>query len=458
MTRAELTIVGAGPAGLSAALEAGKAGAEVLLIDENEHLGGQYYRQPTFGARRGLTRARADAGGILEAVTSLPNVQILPQTTVWGIFDRTSVAVSGPDGVRDIEAKALIITTGSFDRAVPLPGWTLPGVFSAGGALTLLKYQHVVPGRKVLLAGAGPLQRSLASQLLDAGCTIVAWLDAASASLWLRQVPKLVGESRLLWQSLRTIFRAWTLGTQLLPRHTVSRIEGDDQVKHAWITRVDSEWRPIPGSERRFDVDAVVFGFGLVPSIELTCLAGCEHHYVASRGGWIPRHSDRMETTVPGVFVAGEVAGSAGAAIAAEQGRVAGIAAASFLGHLSEAEARRRATPIHKRLRKLRRARSGLDELSALREGLLQLITPDTIVCRCEEITAAAIHDTIADGSGSLRTVKARTRAGMGHCQGRLCSPTIAAIIARERGIAVEQTGLPSIRPPVKPIPLTDLL
>jgi NAD(P)H-nitrite reductase large subunit len=137
---------------------------------------------------------------------------------------------------------------------------------------------------------------------------------------------------------------------------------------------------------------------------------------------------------------------------------VAGIAAASFLGHLSEAEARRRATPIHKRLRKLRRARSGLDELSALREGLLQLITPDTIVCRCEEITAAAIHDTIADGSGSLRTVKARTRAGMGHCQGRLCSPTIAAIIARERGIAVEQTGLPSIRPPVKPIPLTDLL
>jgi NADPH-dependent 2,4-dienoyl-CoA reductase/sulfur reductase-like enzyme len=245
---------------------------------------------------------------------------------------------------------------------------------------------------------------------------------------------------------------------RILTAHTLVRVEGEEQVTRVVGSPVDAQRQPIQGNETSFDVDAVITGFGFVPSIELTRLAGCEHRYDPQLGGWVPSHTAEMQTTAAGVFVAGETAGVAGAEVAKEQGKLAGIAAARQLGYLSSEEAAKRSEPARRRLSKLREFRAGLDELCTAREGLLHLMTPETVVCRCEEVRAKEIRQAIADGAASLRGVKVRTRAGMGHCQGRMCSTTIAEMIAQQQNLSVEQVGIPSIRPPVKPLPLVQLL
>jgi NAD(P)H-nitrite reductase large subunit len=271
-------------------------------------------------------------------------------------------------------------------------------------------------------------------------------------------MPKVWGEWELLWEGFQYIRRLRSAHVEVLRSHTILRAEGEQQVTQAVITKVDAQWKPIAGTEQRLDVDAVICGFGFVPSIDLTALCGCEHHYNAKLGGWIPRYNAEMETTVPGVFVAGETTGIAGAAVAMEEGKVAGGFAAKHVGHLSAAEAQKRSQAARNRLHELYKFRAGLDELYTPREGLGDLITPETIICRCEEIKAVDITQAIADGAVSLRDVKGRTRAGMGHCQGRMCATAIAGMIAQQRGIPVEEAGLSSIRPPVKPIPLSALL
>ncbi|RMF84438.1 MAG: FAD-dependent oxidoreductase [Nitrospinota bacterium] len=460
MKTVELAIVGGGPAGLCAAMEAARAGVEVLIIDENRRIGGQIYRQIPYRVTDG-TKVGKDyqkAQELFQAVEALPNVSILSEATVWGIFDQHMLAIYHQGRSEEVTAQALLIAAGAHDRPVPFPGWTLPGVFSAGGALTLMKSQRILPGRKVLLAGTGPLQLVVATYLLEGGAEIVAVLEASSLHEWWRQVPKLWGEWELMWEGFQYIKRLRSARVDVLRAHTICRAEGEEKVTQAVATRVDEQWRPVPGTERRFAVDAVVCGFGLVPSIELTALCGCEHQYNPKLGGWIPRYNEEMETTVPGVFVAGETAGIAGAVVAMEEGKVAGIAAARRLGHLSDDEAQKRMQPSRQRLAELYKFRAGLDELYTPREGLLDLITPETIICRCEEVPAEMISQAINEGAMSLREVKGRTRAGMGHCQGRMCTSTVAGLIARQHGVTAEAAGLPSIRPPVKPIPLAALL
>jgi thioredoxin reductase/bacterioferritin-associated ferredoxin len=460
MKTVELAIVGGGPAGLCAAIEAADAGTEVLIIDENMRIGGQIYRQIPYRVTDGgkLGKDYENAQELFKAVESRPNISCLSQAVVWGVFDERTLAVCHQDRSEKIATKSLIIATGAYDRPVPFPGWTLPGVFSAGGALTLLKSQRILPGRRVLLTGTGPIQLVVATHLLEGGADIVAVLEASSMHEWWRQVPKLWGEWELIWEGFQYMKRLRSARVEVLRAHTIRRAEGDGRVTQAVVTQVDEEWRPVPGTERYFAVDAVVCSFGLVPAIELTALCGCEHQYDPKVGGWIPRHTAEMETTVPGVFVAGETVGVAGAAVAMEEGKIAGIAAAKALGHLSTAEAQKRSQPAHDRLAALYKFRAGLDELYTPRAGLLELITPETVVCRCEDVQAVTITQAITEGATSLRDVKGRTRAGMGHCQGRMCTATVTGMIAQQRGISVEEVGLPSVRPPVKPLPLTALL
>jgi thioredoxin reductase/bacterioferritin-associated ferredoxin len=460
VTEKELVIIGAGPAGLTAAVEAADAGAEVLLVDENERLGGQFHRQSPFRliAHDALSTHAAEARELFETVESHRNISVLTGTTVWGVFDERILAVSDESGSNELAAKTLIIAAGSRDRAVPFPGWTLPGVFPAGGASTLLKRDGILPGRRVLLAGTGPLQLSLADDLVRAEATVVALLEATPARAWLRQVPKLMGERQLLREGIESVARLLKSRVRILTAHTLVRVEGEEQVARAVVNAIDAQWQPIPGKETSFDIDAVITGFGFVPSIELTRLAGCRHRYDHNLGGWIPSHSEEMQTTIAGVFVAGETAGVAGAQVAKEQGKIAGITAAKYLGYLGDGEAEKRSEPVRRRLRKLYKFRAGLDALRPPREGLLQLMTPDTVVCRCEEIRAKEVYEAIEDGATTLRGVKVRTRAGMGHCQGRMCATTIAEMVAHRQNVSIEEVGAPSIRPPARPLPLAQLI
>ncbi len=459
----DLLIIGAGPAGLAAAIEAAQAGVRATLLDENAAPGGQIYRQFPPGFRvldpAGLGPDYVRGQTLLREFASIAGqVQYVDDALVWGIAPDREVDFIRQGESQAVRYRQLIIAVGAYDRPVPFPGWTLPGVFTAGGAQRLLKSQRVLPGRRILLAGTGPLLLALASQILEAGGTVEGIAEAGRIDEWMPLIRAAWGQ----WSLLADAWRYWTHirkgGVSVWREHIIKEARGDGHVEEAVIAKVDKEWRPIPGTERSLALDALCVGYGFVPSVELTRLAGCEHRYEPLLGGWIPLREAHMETTTPNVYVAGDCGGIAGSLVAIEQGRIAGIAAARALGRLSGDEARRRMEPSQKRLGGLQKLRQALDEISRPRRGLYELADDDTMVCRCEEVTlgalkAAVVHEDVTD----LNELKRITRTGMGSCQGRMCGPAVQEILARLKGRSPAQITPLNPRPPIRPVPITVL-
>lgn len=455
--KAPLLVIGGGPAGMAAAIEAARAGLACTLVDEAPRLGGQIYRQPPYGFRVRAARALGRdylRGEALRAefAAAGERIEVRPSTSVVGIWGRDVAWVSG-EASGTIAAERMVLATGAYDRPVPFPGWTLPGVMTAGGAQALVKTMHVRPGRRALVAGTGPLLLVVANQLHKVGVEVVAVLEAGQPSWSPRAFGKVWGEPELLkdaWDYWRALRRA---GIPLRFNRTVFEAHGEREVEFVTHGRVDPEtWSPIRARAQKVDVDLLVVGFGFVPNTELTDLAGCRHEFIHDVGGWIPVRTARMETTVPGVFVAGDGAGVAGALVAIEEGRIAGISAAEQAGMLRSAEADRRRAPLVQRLRSLARVREVLDELSRIRPGLSELATPETLACRCEEVSIAEVGAALEQGARDLQALKLLTRLGMGPCQGRNCGPSMALHVAHAVGCSPKETGRINPRPPVKPV------
>lgn len=455
-----LVIVGGGPAGIAAAIEAARAGVSCTLIDEAPRPGGQIYRQPPreFDVRdpRVLGKDFARGQHLRAAFGKVEGrVEVLSETKVLGVWGGRELLYASEGGADRVVADRLILATGAYDRPVPFPGWTLPGVMTAGGAQVLVKTLCVRPGQRALVAGTGPLLLVVANQLHKVGVKIVAVLEAGRVSWSPRAIPKVWGEWGLLkdaWDYWRGLRRA---GIPLLFNHTIFEAHGQDEVTGASFGPVDPEdWRPFRDKVRKTDVDLVVVGFGFVPNTELTELAGCRHRYVHEVGGWVPERNALLETTVPGVFAAGDGTGIAGALVAVEEGRTAGITAAEQLGALTAEEAaRRRAGPL-RRLRSLARVRQVLDKVSHIRPGLCELATPQTLVCRCEEVALSDVQAALQQGAKDLQAVRLLTRLGMGPCQGRNCAPSMGMFLCQATGCTAEAVGRINPRPPVKPVTL----
>jgi thioredoxin reductase/bacterioferritin-associated ferredoxin len=443
---------------MAAAVEAARAGVRVTVLDEGRRPGGQIYRQLHEGFSvtdpRALGSDQARGRTLLaEFAAASARVDYWPEALVWGLDDR-DLAFRRGEGSYAVRYRKLIVAVGAYDRPVPFPGWTLPGVFTAGGAQGLVKTQRVLPGERILLVGTGPLQLALANQIVDAGGRVEAIAEAGRIESWLGLARGAWGEWGLLadaWRYWRGIRRA---GIPLWRSHVVVEARGDGQVEEAVVAEADAEWRPRSGTERALPVDTVCVGYGFVPSVELTRLARCEHRYEPRRGGWVPARTPDLETSVPGLYAVGDCAGVAGGAVAIEEGRVAGLAAARSLGHLSPSDAERRMAPCRRRLARLHGLHRVLDEISVPRPGLYELARADTVLCRCEEITLGTITRAVADGAIDVNEVKRVTRAGMGHCQGRMCGPALQEIVARQRGRPPDAVGFLSPRPPVRPVSL----
>ena len=454
--RHEVVVVGAGPAGIRAAVEARAAGAEVLVLDEEPRPGGQIYRQlppelhpaprdPLGSSRRKSRPLFADLERAGATVSS--------GTEVWGVVPGRMLLLNRGGRAAVIEAGALVLAAGAYDRPAAMPGWTLPGVVTAGGVTALVKAQRVLPGRRVLLAGTGPLLLAAATALVYGGARVIGIAEAAPrwALLGLLRRPGIVS------QTLEVMCALWR--TPVWTRTGLVRIEGTDSVERAVLARLDRDWRPVAGTERTVEVDTVVLGYGLVPSPELADLAGCALVHDVSRGGWVPAADPErlMATSAPGVFVAGDGAGIDGADVAEQEGRLAGLGAALHVGRLDPAVARARAAPALRALRRFARFRQTLGRVLAPRAGLYSLVTDDTIVCRCEEVSGAEVRVGIEEGARRVAEVRAVTRAGMGLCQGRFCVPTVAGLLGRWAGMSQEAAGRLPPRLPARPVPVTVL-
>ena len=466
MRSADLVIVGGGPAALAAATEAAGAGlSSIVVIDENRALGGQYYRRLPGEFRvaepGALGREYAEGERLVGEVMGFhsPRIEVLTDSAVWGILpDEGILSLANAEQCWDLKARAMILATGAYDRPVAFPGWTLPGVVTAGAAQIMVKTYRVLPGRKVLVAGSGPLLLALTRQLLDGGAEVVAVVEARRMDPWwryLRHAPDLWGNGGTLrdgWSYLRAMRSA---RVPYLTGHTIVRALGTDAVEAAVVARLDGHSKPVPGSEKCFPVDAVCLGFGFLPSSELANACGCEMEYAPAWGCYVPQVDPWMESSVPDLFVVGDVAGIRGVEMAKQQGRLAALAVAGRLGTLSGRQLEKRSRPIRKRLARLQRFRQLVDELYAFDPALCaNLVTPDTIVCRCEEITAGAIYQAIAEGATDVYGVKMRSQAGMGPCQGRNCSPVVTQILARQLQKKQSDIEQFQLRPSVKPVPM----
>lgn len=443
---------------MAAAIEAARAGLFCTLIDEAPCLGGQIYRQPPgdFHVKDACALGKDFLTGEhlrAEFDEIADRVEVLSGTSVLGVWGGHEMLWASRKASGTIHAEQLIIATGAYERPVPLPGWTLPGVMTAGGAQTLIKTMHVRPGRRAIVAGTGPLILGVANRLHEIGVEVVTVLEAGKPSWSFQALLQEWGE----WGFVKDAWDYWQglcrAGIPLRYNYTVFEVHGHDEVERASYGPVDPhDWQPCKDQAQTVEVDLVVIGFGFVPNTELTELAGCRHQFIHELGGWVPSRDAMMQTTVPGVFAVGDGAGVAGAHVAVEEGRVAGIAVAQQAGTITAHEAaRRRATPLA-RLRALARVRKVFNAVSWIRPGLLALTTPATLVCRCEEVSLAEVRAALDQGACDLQAVKLLTRLGMGPCQGRNCAPSMGMYLCHATGRTPEQVGRINPRPPIRPV------
>lgn len=455
-----IVIVGGGPAGMAAAIEAARSGMTPTIIDESPALGGQVYRQlpQAFHADNAQELGRDFVRGerLREEFSAVADrVEVLSNTTILAAWSNREIlwATDKRSGV--LRAERLIIASGAYDRPLPFPGWTLPGVMTAGGVLTLLKTMRIRPGQRALVAGTGFLILAVARRLHEAGVEVAAVLDAGES-------PWTNGGFLKEWSEWSSIKDAQDhleylrdASVPLLSSHTVFEAHGPGQVRAASFGAVQpATWQPLKEHRQRIDTDLVVTGFGFVPNTELTELAGCEHHYVPDLGGWIPLRDSQMQTTVPGIFAVGDGAGIGGVLVALEEGRVAGVTVAEQAGKVgSEEAALRRSQPLE-RLESLGKLRELLNEVGLIRPGLFDVATPETLACRCEEVRFADVRAAMDQGAKSLQAVKLLTRLGMGPCQGRNCAPHIGMQLCLAMGRTAKEVGRINPRPPLKPVTL----
>jgi NADPH-dependent 2,4-dienoyl-CoA reductase/sulfur reductase-like enzyme len=381
------------------------------------------------------------AGAALAAEAKASGALIVTGATVWSLDPSLQVGVAIAGRARLVQAKRVIVATGSLERPFPISGWTLAGVMTAGAAQTALKAQGLVPKGRTVIAGAGPLLWLLAAQLLRAGAKIDAILDTAPRLNWLRAVLHLPDFA---------LSPYWSKGLALLrevkakvPVIRVSSLEalGSDQL------------REVAFDGRRLPADLLLLHQGVVPNVNLAMAAGIEHRWNERQLCFEPVLDADFGSSVPDIAVAGDGAGIAGGTAAAERGRIAAIAAVRALRpEVAVADTQ----AIRQKLQREEMGRAFLDRLYRPADALRQPVG-ETLACRCEEVTAKQVRDMARIGCEGPNQMKAFLRCGMGPCQGRLCGLTITELIAAERGTTPGDVGYYRLRPPVKPITLAEL-
>lgn len=341
MERYDLVIVGAGPAGLSAAVEAAKTGMRVIVFDENAKPGGQLFKQihKFFGSKEHKAKIRGFKIGeeLLQEASDL-GVTVQLNATVVGLYDEKEITVKIEDEIRHVKGDTILIATGASENMVTFRGWTKPGVIGAGAAQTMMNLHHVKPGNRILMLGSGNVGLVVSYQLMQAGCEVVAVVDAA---------PRIGGYGVHAAKLTR-------MGVPFYLSHTIVEAEGEKEVTGVTIGEVGPDWKVKPGTEKHFDVDIVCLAVGLSPMSQLLKSAGCEMIEDPKKGGVVPKCDEYGETSIPGIFVAGDVSGIEEASSAMIEGRIAGYAAAEHLGFLDSEEKKKRSEASEKALDSLR--------------------------------------------------------------------------------------------------------
>ncbi|MDX2548555.1 NAD(P)/FAD-dependent oxidoreductase [Streptomyces sp. WI04-05B] len=453
-----LAVVGAGPAGLAAALTAADRGVRVVLLDSGAQAGGQFYRQPApeLKARRPQALHHAwgtwkQLRGRLATHVAAGRIRHLADRHVWFVerefgggtgFGVHALLGPGQTDSQTVTADAVLLATGGYEKVLPFPGWTLPGVVTAGGAQAMLKGGLVLPGRTVVVAGTGPLLMPVAAGLAAAGAEVVAYVESTHPTGFLRHTATLAANPAKVVEAAQYAAQLLRHRVPVTVRHTVVAAHGTDRVEAVTVAALDTHGRVRPGTRRRIACDTLAVGHGMLAHTDLAESLGCSIDATADP---VVITDAEQRTDVDGVWAAGEATGIGGAVLALAEGEIAGHSIAARLKG-AEPPLAARDTAARTRTR-LRRFAAALDTVYAPPAHWAEQVADDTVVCRCEEVTAAEVREAVEElGATDLRTVKLLTRAGMGWCQGRVCAAGVAGVAGCPSG--------PARRPFARPVPL----
>ncbi|MBP2200414.1 NAD(P)/FAD-dependent oxidoreductase [Pantoea cypripedii] len=454
MNHYDLIVLGAGPAGVSAALLAAAKGLRVALFDENSAAGGQVYRAPIMPDAK-MDGAEFRAGETLRDELSRSNVCLFLGHTVWAVTGDYRVDALGPAGSMSCTTTVLLVASGTTERVVPFEGWTLPGVIGLAAATILLKSQRTLPGNTTLVAGCGPLLVAVAGNTLKAGGQVKGIVDIASRGEWCSTAAALLSRPAIFKQSLGYGLPILRARVPIYSRHTLVKVTAQGDQLLAELAPCDASARPIAGPTKQILVDCVAVGHGLTPSTDITRLLHAKHDYSREAGGWIAQTDENGQTSRERLFVAGDSAGIRGAAAAIEQGKRVGLACVALIR--GETAAASEAENLTKAWQHAARFGQKMAAMMALREGHVESIPQDTVVCRCEDVTRAEIEQACEAGARDVNQLKAWTRCGMGPCQGRTCGDIAAELLANKQGVSRESVGIFSPRTPLRPLTISDM-
>jgi NADPH-dependent 2,4-dienoyl-CoA reductase/sulfur reductase-like enzyme len=425
------------------------AGLRPIIVDEAERPGGQIYRQPPAGGAHESSAIYGFEAKKAEAIHRVlrdagDRIDYRPRTLVWNVFGQR-LDLLAPEGRSELPFDRLVLATGAMDRVLPFAGWTLPGVFTLGGAQIALKAQGVAIGRRVALVGAGPLLPLVAHQYAKAGVNVVAALDATPFTAKVAQFFGLLASTDTLAKGLWYTARNGLRGVDVRYGVRSLCVEGSERVEAL-------AWREASGKERRVACDAVGASFGLRPETQLADLAGCRFAFAADARQWHPERSSEGRSSVGGVYLAGDGARIGGADVAELQGRRTALAVLEDLGRAVD---RHEVAQLDRALARQARFRRALDAAYPFPAHLVDTIGDGELVCRCEGVTVGALREAVRDRAArEVNRVKALTRIGMGRCQGRVCGEAATELIGRACGEDIERVGRLRSQAPVKPIPI----
>jgi NADPH-dependent 2,4-dienoyl-CoA reductase/sulfur reductase-like enzyme len=457
----DVVVIGAGPSGVGAAAMLAEYPLKVLLVDENNQIGGQIWRKPAY---KPVSRFRGpQPPGLkmdLKAAVGAnrKNLKIITPACILGVFPENHLLLSTTkENLKEIRARRIIFATGAREKVRPFKGWTSPGVMTLGAAQILLKYYGVLASSNTLIAGAGPLVYLLSSQILGGGGKVTAVLDRSSSATMLSAKWMMTGQLSKIGQGLLALGRLIQKRVSIKHRMQVVEVKDNDTFQEVFAVQIAPDGNIVQGSQKRYETQMLACGNGFIPNIELPQLAGCDLAYDADKGGWIVKVDTSMQTSLSGIFAAGEITGIAGGDKALIEGQLAALSILKQFGKLSAKKYRIRQTALLTKRKRCERFGAFLNRQWAIHPQEWATIDDETIICRCEDITMGTIRSWIQEGLTSAPDLKKATRCGMGNCQGRTCAPLIYDILAAY-SVAEKQGPDPlSVRTPVKPVPLGDL-
>jgi len=457
----DVVIVGSGFSGTVAAGILADHQLDVLMVDENPHVGGQLLRKipddlgentdyhPDYVKKIGFR--------FVENVKQ-KKIRILSRTCIMGIYpdNRLLMEIDAKE-VHEVRYDVLLFATGARERFLPFKGWTLPGVYSGGMVQVLMKSSGVLPAKNILIAGRGLFLFSVGSEFLKNKGKVLAILEQSGMMDKLQMIPVLFHQLSKAVEGARYMSKFFFSGVPVKYRKKVLEARGKRYLEDVVVGKVDSDGKPISGSEKIYKTNALAIGYGFVPNIEAPQMAGCELVYADDMGGWIVKVNDYLETSVENILAAGEITGVGGGLKSINEGKIAANTILKKFEKIDDTEYQRQFKKLHQAQKYHHQFAHFFNSLYRVPLNSILDIPAETIICRCEDITMGKIKKAVANGYNTPKGLKNAMRVTMGNCQGRTCSPVIYDILNVLTHHHPQTIGLFQPRSPLKPISIAAL-